>query len=355
MGRFLVSSATVLLGLALTVPAGATSTRVPDASLGARTGSGAAAPSSASPLSSPATIGSPADDGARIVRVVTIDDRTRDLLVESPAAGTVPVRLLLPRTFDAQGADRYPALYLLHGGGGEYTDWTQQTSVEAVTAPTNILVVMPAAASSRMFGWEPSSGPDPVAGRADWETFHLTELPQLMERNFRASDERAIGGLSLGGYGAVMYAARHPGLFRAVASYSGVLDVTARPDMPPQAQAIVESAQQLGAAAGWGKVNPIELVPSLRGTPLYISYGNGIPGPLDPPGTGLDELETWVGAGDDHFVAALQEAGIAATVHAYGPGTHSWGYWDRELGASLPSLLAALDEPAASPPAPAPS
>jgi S-formylglutathione hydrolase FrmB len=355
MSRGLVNGASVLLGLALTVPAGATASRMSDACTCACTGYGAAAPPSASPLPSSATAGSPADDGARIVRVVTTGDRTRDLIIASPVAGTVPVRLLLPRTFDAQGADRYPALYLLHGGGGEYTDWTQQTGVEAVTAPTNLLVVMPAAASSRMFGWEPSSGPDPLAGRADWETFHLTELPQLMERNFRASDERAIGGLSLGGYGAVMYAARHPGLFRAVASYSGVLDLTARSDMPPQAQAIVESAQQFGAAAGWGKVNPIELVPSLRGTPLYISYGNGVPGPLDPAGTALDELETWVGAGGDDFVAALHAAGIAATVNAYGPGTHSWGYWDRELGASLPSLLAALGEPAASPPGPAPS
>jgi len=355
MSRVLVNGASVLLGLALTVPAGATSSRMPEARVGAGTGSGAASPTSPSQSSPSATIGSPADDGARIIRVVTIDDRTRDLLIESPAVGTVPVRLLLPRTFDAQDADRYPALYLLHGGGGEYTDWTQQTSVEAVAAPTDLLVVMPAAASSRMFGWEPDSSPDPLGGRVDWETFHLTELPQLMERNFRASDERAIGGLSLGGYGAVMYAARHPGLFRAVASYSGVLDVTARSDIPPEAQAIIESAQQLGAAAGWGQVNPIELVPSLQGTPLYISYGNGVPGPLDPAGTDPDELEAWVGAGDDNFVAALREAGIAATVNAYGPGTHSWGYWDRELGASLPTLLAALGEPAPGPPWAAPS
>ncbi|MGZ6328517.1 MAG: hypothetical protein ACXWN2_07340, partial [Candidatus Limnocylindrales bacterium] len=54
-------------------------------------------PTAAGPSTSPslATIGQPADDGARIVGVQTLDARTRDLTIESPAVGTVMVRLLL--------------------------------------------------------------------------------------------------------------------------------------------------------------------------------------------------------------------------------------------------------------------
>jgi S-formylglutathione hydrolase FrmB len=296
----------------------------------------------ASPAPSLSTIGQPADDGARMVQVEPLDARTRDLTIESPAVGTVQVRLLLPAGSVDGAASRYPVLYLLHGGGGEYTDWTEETDVETIPALERVLVAMPAAASSRMGTLEPTGGAVLDRGRPHWEDFHLVELQQLLERNWQASDARAVGGLSLGGYGAVMYAARHPGTFRAAASYSGVLDVTVAPGSPAEARALADSATALAEDLGWDQVNPINLVPSLAGTMLYISYGNGDPGPLDPAGTEHDPLEAWVGAGDDHFVAALEDAGIPATVDAYGPGTHSWSYWDRELHESLESLTAAL-------------
>jgi hypothetical protein len=46
-------------------------------------------------------------------------------------------------------------------------------------------------------------------------------------------------------------------------------------------------------------LNPINLVSALQGMPLYISHGNGEPGPLDPPTKEYDSLEAWVGEGDD--------------------------------------------------------
>src|SRR3712207_7246752 len=47
-----------------------------------------------------------------------------------------------------------------------------------------------------------------------WETFHLTELRQILERGLGAGDRRAIAGLSMGGFGAMSYAGRRPELFR---------------------------------------------------------------------------------------------------------------------------------------------
>ena len=178
--------------------------------------------------------------------------------------------------------------------------------------------------------------------RPKWETFHLTELPQLLQRNLRATNVQAVAGLSLGGYGAVMYTARHPGLFVATASYSGVLDVTASGIESSAVQSLIDQAEQLADDNGWTDVNPIDLVSALSGANLYISYGDGEPGPLDPAGTTRDDLEAWVGAGDDNFVKALRRAQLDATVDAYGPGTHSWTYWDRELKQSLPFLLSKL-------------
>jgi S-formylglutathione hydrolase FrmB len=88
--------------------------------------------------------------------------------------------------------------------------------------------------------------------------------------------------------------------------------------------------------------NPASLAEGLRETTLYVSYGNGDPGPLDPPGAGHDALEAMLGRQNERFVARLGELGIPATVDAYGPGSHTWPYWQRALHQSLPMLLEAL-------------
>jgi diacylglycerol O-acyltransferase / trehalose O-mycolyltransferase len=330
--RFVLVLAIALLSVAACGPSGASPT--------------AAGPSvSPSPEASLATIGQPADDGARIVGVQALGARMRDLTIESPSVGTVMVRLLLPSTFADRPAARFPVLYLLHGGGGEYADWTEDTDVEALTAPTDLLVVMPDALTS---GFGDRSG---VAAGATgmWETFHLTELRQLIERNWQAGEDRAIAGLSMGGFGTLTYAERHPDLFKGVASFSGgPLNKVALALM------IEKGLAQWGDlnpdAANWDMYDPAKLIDRLKGKALYFSYGNGTPGPLDPPErTDIDELEKTVGVGNDAFVAALKEAGIPATVNAYGPGTHSWPYWERELHASLPLLLQAVGATSSSP------
>jgi diacylglycerol O-acyltransferase/trehalose O-mycolyltransferase len=292
------------------------------------------------PASSLATIGEPADDGARIVGVESLGTRMRDLTIESPVVGTVMVRLLVPSGFADRPAARFPVLYLLHGGGGEYRDWTEDTDVEALTAPTDLLVVMPAALTSGL-GDRSEGG---TAGPGAWETFHLTELRQLIERDWQAGEDRAIAGLSMGGFGTLTYAERHPDLFKGVASFSGgPLNKVALTLMLALKKDVARWGDLNLDAADWSTYDPVTLIDRLDGKALYFSYGNGIPGPLDPPDrTDLDELEKAVGIGNDAFVAALGQAGIPATVHAYGPGTHSWSYWERELHASLPMLLEAV-------------
>ena len=132
-------------------------------------------------------------------RSITWASRMVDLLIDSPAVGPVQVRLLLPVGFSKDSVGKgatttYPSLYLLHGGGGEYTDWTTNTHVEAWTAPTNLMVVMPGAGSSAVDGWYTDWQGSGAAGRPQWETFHLDELPQLLERNWQAGPNRAVAG-----------------------------------------------------------------------------------------------------------------------------------------------------------------
>jgi diacylglycerol O-acyltransferase/trehalose O-mycolyltransferase len=285
-----------------------------------------------------ATIGQPADDGARIVQVDTVDPRTRDLTIESPSVGEARVRLLLPSRFEAQPETRWPVLYLLHGAGGGSTSWTTGSDVEQLTAATDLLVVMPDASAVGVDGWYTDWYNGGAGGWPAWETFHLTELRQLLERNWKTGDKRAVAGLSMGGYGAMTYAARNPGMFLAAASYSGVLDIVGSDFKAPPDR----WGDPVAQADTWKQHNPLDIAPALKGLALYVSYGNGEPGPLDAAGATHDDLETWIGTQGDAFAARLEQLGIPATVDAYGPGTHTTPYWERALHRSLPMLLRAL-------------
>jgi diacylglycerol O-acyltransferase/trehalose O-mycolyltransferase len=283
-----------------------------------------------------------ADDGARIVEVARLGRRTVDLTVASPALGRpVKVRLLL---------------YLLHGCCDSYLSWTRSTDVERLTATTDLLVVMPDGGPAGFYSDWYNAG---RGGPPRWERFHLVELRQLLERNWRAGDRRAVAGVSMGGLGAMAYAARHPGLFRAAASFSGILDT--RPGGPGDGAGLVldvlRSQRQdplalwgdpVGQAAIWRVHDPDRLASRLRGTALFVAFGDGRPGPLDRPEAvagGAGPLEARIHALNLAFVARLRTLEIPAQVHAYGPGTHDWPYWQRELHQALPLLLRSLRAP----------
>jgi len=307
----------------------------------------------ASPTRSPLpTIGQPADDGARIVDVTTADARIRDLTIESPALGSpfgvVMVRLLLPSQFDAQPATRWPVLYLLCGGGGrDGTDWTQYTDVEELTAPTDLLVVMPEAAADGVDGWYSDWWNGGAGGPPKWETFHLVELRQLLERNWHAGDKRVIAGVSMGGYGAMEYATRQPGMFLAAASFSGPLNPLGS-QLVSQVVPHALWGDSTAQAGVWTAHDPTENAAALEGTALYVAYGNGSPGPLDngsaspwdPDGYAERDVETESAA----FVRQLGALDIPVTVDAYGDGTHNWPYFERDLHRALPLMLEALGE-----------
>jgi diacylglycerol O-acyltransferase / trehalose O-mycolyltransferase len=290
------------------------------------------------PEPSLATIGLPADDGARIVAVGEIDARTRDLTIASPSVGTVMVRLLLPSAFDAQSETRWPVLYLLQGCCDTYDSWTRETDVEELTAPTDLLVVMPAAtrAGDGGFGWYTDWYNDGEGGQPAWETFHLTELRQLLERNWQAGDDRVIAGLSMGGHGAMTYAARHPDMFKAAASFSGVLHALEFDADPRVWGGKTEQADI------WAAHDAVSLAPALEGLPLFVSYGTGEYGPLDQvEDQESADVEAWLYPQNEAFVARLGELAIPATVDV-GPGTHSWPYWERGLHEAMPMLLEAV-------------
>ncbi|WP_328557530.1 alpha/beta hydrolase [Streptomyces sp. NBC_00358] len=291
-----------------------------------------------------------AADGARIIAEQWIDARTVDLTVDSPAVGAqLPVRVILPAAFASQPTRTWPVLYLLQGAHDDYTSWTRETDVEGFLADKDVITVMP---SSGPTGIPTNWWNYGIGSTRDYETFQVEEVMQLLQANYRAGSTRAVAGVSTGGYGALAFAARHPGTFGAAASYSGVLDTTSI-GMPTVVNAIVARELELPLALWgsylfnrniWNEHNPYAQAAGLAGTRLYISQGSGV------PSTDFGNLQGAILEGTlwnqaHRFTDHLADLGIPAQVHFYTGGSHAWSSWQQEFTASWPTLAAGLGLP----------
>ncbi|MGW5724293.1 alpha/beta hydrolase [Amycolatopsis sp. NPDC003865] len=299
-----------------------------------------------------------ADDGSHVVAETTVDGDARvlDLTVRSTGVGAYAmVRLILPRDWAAEPDRKWPAVYLLAGETRlqDYRGWSANTDIRRLADDADVLVVMPGSGPAGFFTDWWNYGKDLALNQ--WETFTAVELPQLVDRGYRGDGRRAAAGLSLGGYGAIELAARRPGVFRYAASYSGNLN-PAGPTGELLTDAIVASAHldpealwgdRRRESARWEAHDPVVNADRLRGTELYLSAGNGLPGPLDAklpvdvlPGAML--LEFLCGGQTTAMADRLRALGVPVTADLYGPGTHQWAYWQEQLHKTWARMLAVV-------------
>jgi S-formylglutathione hydrolase FrmB len=300
--------------------------------------------------------GARSDDGSYVSGVAPVDDRVDDLTIWSAAMqATVHARLILPASWSTAPTRTYPALYLMAGLAFDHLDWqqwTRYTPIEAFMRGRNVLTVMPQDGDDGDdTDWIGPSVQSPSMPR--WETFHTGELPQLLARNFRASGVNAIAGISEAALGTIGYPARHPGLFRASATFSGLLDLGAPDSVISVLGAEIRASDNpLGPfgdpvtdAAVWRAHDPMALIGALKANHvrLWICAGNGIPGPADP---GFDLVGSILEIGalpqSEAFAAAAARAGLALSTDFYGPGLHNWPAW----GLALPNAWATTLAPA---------
>lgn len=116
-----------------------------------------------------------------------------------------------------EGPPPFPAIYLLHGLTGDSHVWTRFHNLERVMRDQPAVVVMPDADRSFYAN-------DPRPGGLAYEDYVCEEVRAYVERVFpviRERRARACVGLSMGGYGALLLAIKHPDLYCAAASISG--------------------------------------------------------------------------------------------------------------------------------------
>lgn len=235
------------------------------------------------------------------------------------------VNILLPDDYHTSGRT-YPVLYLLHGGAQDFTSWDRDPAgIRRLTAGKPVIIVMP---DGGQVGWY-SNPVHSNTGPRNWETFHIDQLRPWVDANFRTFDEtdgRAVAGFSMGGFGALKYAARHGDLFASVSSHSGPPSL--RRDLGAVTHWANASSAALDLAGGsiyglpWDEAkvsadNPMENIERYRNKRVFMVAGDS-PNPID-----LFSYvnETEVLRGQREFRGALTEAGIHHEWHEV-PGGH---------------------------------
>jgi S-formylglutathione hydrolase FrmB len=276
-------------------------------------------------------------DRSRAGRVLTVELRSR-------AMGDVErVDVLLPEGYRSGG--RFPVIYLLHGAAGSYRDWIDHGAAEIVGDLPAIVVMPDGGADGAYSDWfaAPPGSAEPFPA---YETYYLDELMPWVQsalRSRRGPSNTAIAGLSMGGHGAMKLAAEHPGTFGFAGSFSGAVN----PSLPLY-QSLIQECKWGDPATDevvWRDNDPTETPANLRGVDLFIRSGDGTPGPHDPGGGGIDLVESVVKMMNDAFLSALAGAGIDGVDAEFGPGTHTWPYWEDDLGEFVTWIEPKLGDP----------
>ncbi len=218
--------------------------------------------------------------------------------------------VLLPQDAEAEGP--YPVLYLLHGLSDDDTIWTRRTSIERYLRGMPMIVVMPD--GGRGFYTNAVEGPA-------WEDHLMQDVLGFTERFFPARADRsarAIGGLSMGGYGAMKLALKYPDTFCSVVSHSGAFDMQRRVE---DQQRSPEMRRVFGIDPSGGPNDPYWLARQVERERLpAIRFDCGVDDFL------IEE--------NREFHQHLQELGIPHEYQEFA-GAHEWGYWDLHVQKAL--------------------
>jgi enterochelin esterase-like enzyme len=227
---------------------------------------------------------------------------------------------------DYAGSERtYPVVYLLHGFTDDNTGWVQFGEVnryadKAIADGTipPMIIVMPNGDSSFYI--------NSYDGKENYEDFFINEFIPAVEKSYRIKAEkkyRGIAGLSMGGYGTLIYSLKHPDLFTAAAPFSAaVWDDDAIIAMPEANYNTVI-----------GKLFGRDLKARARLTKTW--YDNSILKIVaDKKTDELKKVRYWIDCGDDDFLTkgncllhiALTDKKVPHEFRVR-DGAHNWTYW----------------------------
>lgn len=236
---------------------------------------------------------------------------------------TLRAAVVLPERYQ-KAKQSFPVLYLLHGGTGSFRDWLTKTPdktlLQRLADQYNLIIITP--------DGDPTSYyfDSPLVKSSQFETFISKELIDKIDRTYRTVRDRKgrlIAGLSMGGHGAMFIASRHPDLYAAAGSMSGVMNInTASWKVPADfAKSRAENfANLLGPPKPGDMPYPgytlVTLADQLKKNNLPLIFDIGV--------------DDFLINGNRDLHRLLLEN---QTPHDYTerPGAHTWEYWGNSL------------------------
>ncbi len=254
---------------------------------------------------------------------------------------TVNYSVYLPANYKTS-EKKYPVLYLLHGYTDSETKWINWGWVDKVADKEilsgevdDMIIIMP----NGWLLWYVNQ-PD---GKFNYEDMFVKELIPFIEKKYRIKSDkknRSIGGLSMGGYGALGYSMRHTELFSTCIAYSAAIrtdEVILKVSQkhfdglyaPVYGKGVKGKAR---LSEHWNKNNPIYLAERISADKLksvhwYITIGD----------------KDWLWEGNVALRKIFRDRGIMHEYRVY-EGKHNWNYWRGHIGEGLRFITKYLRE-----------
>jgi S-formylglutathione hydrolase FrmB len=237
----------------------------------------------------------------------------------------------LPPSYASSPNKKYPVLYFLHGLFEDEMRWSTRGQTDQIMNRMiaegkigEFIVAIPNGGTSFYTNTRD--------GSEKWEDVVVTEFIPLIESSYRVNATRAtrgISGTSMGGYGALKIAMKHPDLFGSASAHSAVLlqDLSAAKVSAGRLQrfqALFDKIYGINQDLSyWEANNPMTLAKDtkkLDGLKLYFDCGTE------------DDYGFNVGTGQ--LDEMLTKAGYPHESHLY-PGRHGWDYAMQHTNESL--------------------
>ena len=232
----------------------------------------------------------------------------------------MPYRVFLPSRVGT--GTKLPVVYLLHGGNGSFRDWSNDSNVSAYAAKGLILVMPEGEFSYYLNAVEKPND--------RFEDYAFGDLVADVESRFPAAktrEDRALIGISMGGFAAAKIALTRPDLFSFVGVLSPPIEITHRRF---NLKRWGEWWRIRSIFGPWGSQtrlsrDPLTLIKAANPTKtpfIYLTVGQ------DEPLLGADR----------DFAERLRSLHFEYEFHTQ-PGGHDWGEWNRQIPGCFESLL----------------
>ena len=242
---------------------------------------------------------------------------------------TVPVQVILPADKATREGvllpeRRFKTLYLLHGLHGSSMDWLTRTRILRWAEMQDLAVVMPSGDNSYYL--------DRPESHNFYTEFIGRELVEMTRRMFPLSHEREdtfIGGLSMGGFGAILAALTYPQTFGRVVGLSNAVHMPDHLHKLPQAsrtfgESLFGPQQEAMASVKNPRVVLEKLLEkkkedaSVQLPAIYMAVGT----------------EDFLLQNNREYKKIFEDAGVDLT-YIEAPGDHNWDFWDHFIHEAL--------------------